>query len=84
MRRAVAGLGSLAVVAGLTTALAVNAGAAAPPDGAPGQPNQVVADDLPNPAAQKRRALREEAIKDVIAGRAKVQQRGPSEVVMVG
>jgi immune inhibitor A len=84
MRRAVAGLGSLAVVAGLTTALAVNAGAAAPPDGAPGQPNQVVADDLPNPAAQKRRALREEAIKDVIAGRAKVQQRGPSEVVKVG
>jgi immune inhibitor A len=48
------------------------------------QPRTVAVDDLPNPEEAKRRELREAAIQDVLAGRAKVQQRGASEVVKVG
>jgi immune inhibitor A len=61
MWRAVAGLGSLAVAAGLTTTFALSADAA-PPSGAAGQPNRVVVDDLPNPVEEKRRELREAAL----------------------
>ena len=73
MRRVATGLGSLVVAAGLTTTFALSAGAA-PPDGAKVQPRQVVADDLPNAAEEKRRELREVAISKVLAGDAKVQQ----------
>ena len=83
MRKLAAGLGSLVVAAGLTTTFALSAGAA-PPEGARAQKDRVVVDDLPNPAEEKRRELREVAIKKVIAGDAKVQQRGASEVVKVG
>ena len=83
MRRVATGLGSLVVAAGLTTTFALSAGAA-PPDGAKVQPGQVVTDELPNPAEEKRRELREVAIRKVLAGDAKVEKRGASEVVNVG
>ena len=80
MRYARAGLGSLAVAAGLAATFALSAGAA-PPEGT-SVPRAVV-DELPNPAAEKRRALREVAIQKVLAGDAKVRRRGASEVVKV-
>jgi immune inhibitor A len=84
MRKVAAGLGSLVVAAGLTTTFAMSAGAA-PPDGSPRvQPRTVAVDDLPNPEEAKRRELRQAAIQDVLAGRAKVRQRGASQVVKVG
>ena len=42
------------------------------------------ADDLPNPQEDKRRALREEAIQDVISGQSTPVQRDGSTVVKVG
>jgi immune inhibitor A len=42
------------------------------------------ADELANPLEQKRRALRQEALTDVLGGSAKVEQRGASKVVKVG
>jgi immune inhibitor A len=83
MRRVTAGLTSLVVAAGLTTTFALTAGAAAP-DGAQVLPQRAVVDDLPNPEESKRRELREAAIKDVLAGKATVKQRGASKVVKVG
>ena len=83
MRKLAAGLGSLVVAAGLTTTFALSAGAA-PGDGSARAQSQQVADDMPNAAEEKRRELREVAIKKVIAGDAKVQQRGASKVVKVG
>jgi immune inhibitor A len=83
MRKAVAGLGSLVIAAGLTTTFALSAGAS-PQDGGRVQPRAVVADDLPDAAEIKRRELREVAIKKVIAGDAKTQKRGASTVVKVG
>ncbi|HEX6023148.1 MAG TPA: immune inhibitor A domain-containing protein [Solirubrobacter sp.] len=70
-------------MAGLTTTFALSAGAAAPPDGAKSQPGQIVSDELPNPAEEKRRELREVAIRKVLAGDAKVRKRGASQVVKV-
>ena len=81
MRKALAGLGGLALAAGLATTFALSAGAA-PPDGTATQ--RAVVDDLPNPAEEKRRELREAAIQKVIAGDAKVRRRGASKVVKVG
>jgi immune inhibitor A len=74
-----AGLGSLALVAGIAT-VAPGAHAAPPvtPTAAP------VGDDIPDRLETKRRELREEAIKEVIAGRAKVQDRNGSKVVRLG
>jgi immune inhibitor A len=83
MRKVAAGLGSLVVAAGLTTTFALSAGAA-PPDVTRAQTPRPVVDDVPNAAEEKRRELREAAIRKVIAGDAKVQQRGASEVVKVG
>jgi len=80
MRRVAAGLGSLAIAAGAATAVALDANAAPPARGI--QHGQT--DDLPNPAEEKRRELREKAIQDVLTGRAKVQRRGGSSVVKVG
>ena len=41
-------------------------------------------DELSNPLEEKRRELREKALSDVLAGRAKAVKRGPSTVVNVG
>jgi immune inhibitor A len=84
MRKVAAGLGSLVVAAGLTTTFALSAGAA-PSDGSKAtQPERAVVDDVPNAAEEKRRELREVAIKKVLAGDLEVRRRGASEVVKVG
>ncbi|MDA0161434.1 immune inhibitor A [Solirubrobacter ginsenosidimutans] len=83
MFRVGAGLGSLGVALGLATTFALTANAA-PPEGATAQPQAPVVDDLPNPAETKRRELREAAIKQVLAGRAKVQDITGSKVVKLG
>jgi immune inhibitor A len=80
MRKLRVGLGSLALAAGLATTYALSA-PAAPPAGSTAQ--RAVVDELPNPAEEKRRALREVALQKVLAGDAKVRQRGASEVVKV-
>jgi immune inhibitor A len=49
-----------------------------------GEPSVTSHDELPNPQEDKRRALRQEAIQDVIAGRAKPVTRNGSTVVKVG
>jgi immune inhibitor A len=83
MRRITAGLGSLAIAAGLTTTLALSAGAA-PPDGSKSVGKKsVTADELPNRAEEKRRALREVALQRVLQGKAKVIERNGSKVVKV-
>ena len=83
MRRVTAGLGSLVAAAGLATTFALSAGAA-PQEGLRGQSARAVSDDLPSATELKRRELREVAIKKVLAGKLKVQQRGASEVAKVG
>jgi len=85
MRRVAAGLGSLAIAAGLATTVALDANAAPPVGTTQQQGGQVAqSDELPNPLEEKRRELRQEAIQDVLTGRAKVEQRGASKVVNVG
>ena len=84
MRRFTAGLGSLAVAAGLASTVALSSASAVPPEGSAGQPQQVVSDELPNPAETKRRELREAALQKVLKGDAKVQNRNGSKVVKVG
>ena len=84
MRRFTAGLGSLAVAAGLASTVALSSASAVPPEGSAGQPQQVVSDELPNPAETKRRELREAALQKVLKGEAKVQNRNGSKVVKVG
>jgi immune inhibitor A len=83
MRKVVAGLGSLVVAAGLTTGFALSAGAAAPHTVRAAPPQQVV-DDVPNGVEEKRRELREVAIRKVIAGKLTPHKRGASEVVKIG
>ena len=83
MRRVTAGLGSLVAAAGLATTFALSAGAA-PQEGLRGQSARAVSDDLPSATEEKRRELREVAIKKVLAGKLKVQQRGASQVAKVG
>src|SRR4051794_26173354 len=83
MFRVGAGLTSLGVALGLATTFALTANAA-PPEGATAQPQAPVVDDLPNPAENKRRELREAAIKQVLAGRATVQDIAGSKVVKLG
>src|SRR3954454_4851085 len=78
-----AGLGSLGVALGLATAFTVSADAA-PPAGTTSQPQAPVVDDLPNPEETKRQELREAAIREVLAGRAQVQDRNGSKVVKLG
>ncbi|TCO65524.1 immune inhibitor A domain-containing protein [Actinocrispum wychmicini] len=85
MRRTTAGLALLALVGlgiGSVTAPAV-AAPAAPPAGTTADPAPVN-HDLTNKLEDKRRALRQEAVADVVAGRTQVQQRGASKVAKIG
>jgi immune inhibitor A len=92
VRKKSAGLLSLVVAAGLGTTLgmpAITASAApqvskAATAGDVSQPDQVQSDALPNPADEKKQALREQAISDLLNGKGTVQQRGASKVVKVG
>jgi immune inhibitor A len=84
MRRVPAGLAGLALAAGFATTATLSA-SAAPPDGSKTAGVRTsISDDLPNPAEEKRRELREAALQKVIHGTAKVEQRGASKVVKVG
>ncbi len=66
------------------TALVTGADAA-PPVGASTTVNEAVGvDDLPSAAEEKRRALRQEALSDVLSGKAKAEKRGSSTVLKVG
>lgn len=69
------------VVAGLAVTSPATASAA--PVAADPQATQGV-DDLPSPAEQNRRALRQEAITGVLKGTLKAEKRGASTVVKVG
>ena len=82
-RRILVGLTSAAVVAAGLTALGPTAQAAPP---AETQTKAVAApvDDLPSPAEEKRRALRQEALSDVLSGDKKAEKRGSSTVVKMG
>jgi immune inhibitor A len=86
VRKVSAGLFSLALAA--TFGLSVtSAGNAAPPleiSTAPAASELSAPDELPNPAEDKRRALRQEALTKVINGTAKVEKRGASTVVNLG
>ncbi|MEU4419510.1 hypothetical protein AB0F81_02720 [Actinoplanes sp. NPDC024001] len=64
-------------------ALAPTVTVAAPPsDPSPAQADSSsVVDDLPNPLEDKRRALREQAISQVLTGESKVETRNGSKVV---
>ncbi len=94
MQKKSAGLLSLVVAAGLGTTLAVPAvsATAAPStsgavpravsaDGANGTP---ATDELPNAFEDKRRALRSEAVTELLNGTGKVEKRGASTVMKVG
>ena len=84
MRKVPAGLAGLALATALASTVALSA-SAAPPDGSKAaNAPRTTSDELPNPVEEKRRELRQAAIQDVIAGRAKVEQRGASKVVKVG
>ena len=80
MRRFRTGLAGLALAASITGGATLTAGAA-PPDDAVRASSAPVVDELPNAAEEKRRALREAALKQVIAGKAKPVKRGASTVV---
>src|SRR5687768_17749199 len=78
--RIINGLAGLALAASITGAGALTA-VAAPPDGGTTASTAAVVDELPNAAEEKRRALREVALKQVISGKAKPTKRGASTVV---
>ena len=87
----VAGLGGTLVAAlGLTLgqpAVATNPSTAvthAAPGSVSPEAGTVTSDELPNPLEDKRRELREEAVKAVLNGEATPEQRGASTVVKVG
>jgi immune inhibitor A len=70
------------VAAGLTTM--GTAAQAAPPAGDTAKSVAAPVDDLPGPAEEKRRALRQEALADVLSGDKKAEKRGDSTVVKMG
>src|SRR5687768_3610412 len=73
---------SLAVASGVGMALPSAAVAAAPVGEAP-QAVSTAPDELPSPMEEKRRALRQEALTQVINGEAAVTRKGGSSVVKV-
>ncbi|MFC4853115.1 immune inhibitor A domain-containing protein [Actinophytocola glycyrrhizae] len=82
-RRILVGLTSAAVVAAGLTALGPTA-QAAPPAADKAKAVAAPVDDLPGPAEEKRRALRQEALADVLSGEKKAEKRGSSTVVKMG
>ncbi|HEX6357203.1 immune inhibitor A domain-containing protein [Actinophytocola sp.] len=82
-RRILVGLTSVALAAtGLTTLS--TAAQAAPPPGDTATAVAAPVDDLPNPAEEKRRVLRQEALADVLTGEKTAVKRGDSTVVKMG
>ena len=87
MRKTSVGLLSLALAAGLGASFATPAVSAAPVGAMEKnlQEDQPISGhELPNPLEEKRRALREEALTQLLNGEGKVEQRGPSTVMKVG
>ncbi|MCA1655370.1 MAG: immune inhibitor A, partial [Pseudonocardiaceae bacterium] len=82
-RRTLVGLTTVAMVAAGLTALGT-AAQAAPPSGDTARSAAAPVDDLPNPAEEKRRALRQEALADVLSGEKTAEKRGSSTVVRMG
>ncbi len=93
MRKAIAGLLSLALVPTFAAAAsstpstpsapAASVGAAAPPTDVATGPDGAQVDDLPNPLEAKRRDLRQKGLDSVLRGEATPQKRGSSTVVKV-
>jgi immune inhibitor A len=82
-RRVLVGLTTAALIAaGLTTM--GTAAQAAPPQGDTAKSVAAPVDDLPSPAEEKQRAMRQEAISDVLSGDRKTERRGGSTVVKMG
>ncbi|MEV4703608.1 immune inhibitor A domain-containing protein [Actinoplanes sp. NPDC049316] len=79
------GLLGAAMVTSVGIMVPAGAVAAPPVDPAPvAKSGAAPLDDLPNPLEEKRRALREEAVADVVSGKAKPIKRNGSTVVKVG
>ncbi|MGA9746736.1 MAG: immune inhibitor A domain-containing protein [Nocardioides sp.] len=90
MRKKSAGLLSLVLAAGLGSTLGAPAVSATPAPttqdtvaNAADRPDEAAGHELPNPLEEKRRALREEALTQVLNGDATVKNRGGSQVVKV-
>ncbi|WP_377643100.1 immune inhibitor A domain-containing protein [Oryzobacter terrae] len=84
MRRTTVGLLAVALASGLGTAIAAP-GVAAPAPAPQGEAATAPpSDSLPDPIADKRSELREQAISSILRGEAKAEKRGGSTVVKVG
>ena len=89
MRRTSAGLLSLVLATGLGTTLGVPSVSAAPGGTVHNagtradKPDDAAGHELPNPLEEKRRALRQEALTEVLNGTARPERRGASRVVKV-
>ena len=84
MRRTSVGLLSLALATGVGVTVGAPSVGAAPtaaPTAAAGDVQPTQSDELPNPKETKRRELKEEALKQVIAGKATPVKKGNSTVV---
>jgi immune inhibitor A len=88
VRKVVAGLLGAAMVTSVGVLLPTVAQAAPPIDPVPaassGEKASNTIDDLPNPLEDKRRALRTQAVSDVVSGKATATTRNGSSVVKVG
>ena len=86
VRKVVAGLLGAAMVTSVGVLLPAVAQAAPPVEPVTALPGARSAgvDDLPGPLEDKRRALREQAVSDVVSGKAKPVDRNGSQVVKVG
>ena len=90
MRKKSAGLLSLVVAAGLGTTLGVPAVSATPTptvkkiSTSADKPDDASGHELSNPLEEKRRALRQEAVTELLNGTGKVEKRGASTVMKVG
>jgi immune inhibitor A len=86
VRKVAAGLLGAVMVAGVGVLLPAVAQAAPPAEPVPTSvaPGQSKVDDLPSKQEERRRAMREQAISDVVSGKAKVETRNGSRVVNLG
>ncbi len=88
VRKVVAGLLGAAMVTSVGAMLPTVAVAAPPVEPVPaassGERSNTQIDDLPNPLEDKRRALRTQAVSDVVSGKSKAETRNGSKVVKVG
>jgi immune inhibitor A len=88
VRKVVVGLLSAVLASGVGFSLptvAVAAPPVVPPDAVPsGKAAKPASDETSNPFEAERRALRQQAVANVVSGRAKVEKRGASSVVNMG